>query len=268
MIRIECRRYIGLIEYKQNTSPKRKIDNILLLCYTLFIECSVFFCQKLIPYSTFLEGKMKYIIRKVPERNTKYLERLIPQHLIFNDVNHNGCIWSFLKAIELVDDNAIYVQDDILLCSDFVKKSTRVVNEHPDKVIVFSTPFLKSAFVKGETKAGGDSIIDKEGVYLAKEACWLLCTYIPKKIAQDFYNFFITDEVKTLGAYNKYMKMQADDLMFRRFLERYGYDGVFVTVPNLAGHEENKSVTIASRPIRICPMFDYENAEKKLEDEK
>ena len=210
---------------------------------------------------------MKYIIRKVPERNTAYLERLIPNHLIFNDVNHNGCIWSFLKAIELADDDAIYVQDDVLLCKDFVAKSKKVVAQYPYKVIVFSTPFLKSAFIKGEKTAGGDSIIDKEGFYLARDACWLLCTYIPKKIAQDFYNFYISDEVKTLGSYNKYMKMQADDLMFRRFLERYGYDEVFVTVPNLVGHEENKSVTIASRPKRICPMFDYDNAEKKQENE-
>lgn len=205
---------------------------------------------------------MKFVIRKVPERNTSYLERLLPNPIVINDVKHNGCIWSFLKSIETADDDAVYIQDDILLCKDFVRKCEEVISQHPDIVVVFSTPFLK-----GKTEYNGDKIIDKEGYYPAKEAGWMLCTYIPKKIAQHFFEFFITDECKTLGSYNKYIKMQADDLFFRRFLERYNYDNIFVTVPNLAGHEENKSVVCASRPIRISPMFDYDNAEIKQENE-
>lgn len=206
---------------------------------------------------------MKFVIRKVPERNTAYLERLLYHPVVVNDVNHNGCIWSFLKAIEIADDDAVYIQDDVLLCKDFLGKCRKVVGEHPDSVIVFSTPFLK-----GRTEYNGDKIIDTEGFYPAKDAGWMLCIYIPKMISQGFLNFWLTDECKTVSAYKKYMKMQADDLFFRRFLERYGYDSVFVTVPNLAGHEENVSVVCESRPKRISPMFDYHNAEKKREHEK
>ena len=206
---------------------------------------------------------MKYVIRKVPERNTLYLERLLPDALIVNDERHNGCIWSFLKAIEVADDDAIYIQDDMLLCKDFVIRAEEYMSLHRNEIVIFSTPFLK-----GKKEYNGDKIIEKEGYYEPAEAFWQLCTYIPKCISQKFLQFWLTGEYKTVSACNKYLKMQADDLFFRRFLERYEYGKVFVTVPNLAGHEENKSVVCQSRPKRISPMFNYNEAEAKFEGEK
>ena len=57
--------------------------------------------------------------------------------------------------------------------------------------------------------------------------------------------------------WTKYKKMNADDLMFCKWYNK----NVFITVPQLAGHQENQSVTVKSRPIRISPLFDYENCE-------
>ena len=205
---------------------------------------------------------MKYIIRKVPERNTRYLERLLPDAVVVNDVNHNGCIWSFLKAIETDDDDAVYIQDDILLCKDFRKKAEEYISKYPSDVIVFCFPVQKN-----NKNASWFCQVKKEGFYSAKDGCYLLCTYIPKKIACLFYDFCISGECETIGAYKKYIKMQADDLMFNRFLEKKDFNNVFVTIPNLAGHEENVSVTVKSRPKRISPMFDYENCEKKVSSE-
>jgi len=35
---------------------------------------------------------MKYVIRKVPERDTSYLERLLPDADVYSDVLHVGAI--------------------------------------------------------------------------------------------------------------------------------------------------------------------------------
>ena len=74
---------------------------------------------------------MKYIIRKIPKRNTKYLERLLPDALVYNDVKHHGCIYSFLKAIETVDDDCVYIQDDMLLCKNFRNLADNYIKKYP-----------------------------------------------------------------------------------------------------------------------------------------
>lgn len=205
---------------------------------------------------------MKYIIRKVPERNTKYLERLLPEAEIVNDVNHNGCVWSFLKAIEVANDDAIYIQDDMLLCKDFKKKAEEYVKKYPSSVIIFSSHIIKNA------KKYAETIYREEKFYTGKEGgTWLLCTYIPKKIGMEFFDFIVSEECKKLGSWKKYEKMQADDLLFCKFLDLRSYKA-FVVVPQLAGHEENKSVVLASRPKRISPLFDYKNCEQKGDSEK
>lgn len=192
---------------------------------------------------------MKYVIRKVPERNTEYLEKLLPEAVVVNDVNHNGAIWSFLKAVEVVDDDAIYVQDDMLLCKDFKNRAEAYIKKYPDDVIVFSTAVIKNA-----EKYGG-KVYDQEGFYLSSEGITLmLCSYIPQKISKAFRSFVMMGGAEN---WTKYKKMNADDLMFCKWYNR----NVFITVPQLAGHQENQSVTVKSRPIRISPLFDYENCE-------
>lgn len=197
---------------------------------------------------------MKYCIRKVPERNTKYLEKLLPEAIIVNDVNHNGAIWSFLKSIETADDDCIYIQDDMLLCKDFKSRAETYVKQYPDEVIVFST----LSEIKNKQKT-----IQTEGFYTARNGGWLLATYIPKDIARAFKLFFITEQYKKIPQYKRYLKSQFDDIFFCRWLDMFTSKKVFVTNPSLCGHNElEKSVINPSRPKRISPMFDYEDCEK------
>lgn len=197
---------------------------------------------------------MKYCIRKVPEQNTEYLEKLLPEAIIVNDVNHNGAIWSFLKAIETADDDCIYIQDDILLCKDFKSRAETYVKQYPDEVIVFSTLCEKS----NKTDS-----IQKEGFYTAREGGWLLATYIPKDIAKTFKAFFLAEQFKKIPQWERYIKSDFDDIFFCRYLDSFTSCKVFVTNPSLCGHNDIvKSVINASRPKRISPMFDYEGAEK------
>ena len=109
---------------------------------------------------------MKYVIRKVPERDTSYLERLIPGALIYNDIEHCGAVESFVAAIKQADDDAVYIQDDMLLCTDFCARVESCIAQHPDTVVIFSTT----------------SRLAKAGINPASKRRSLLCTYIPRAI--------------------------------------------------------------------------------------
>lgn len=190
---------------------------------------------------------MKYVIRKVPERDTSYLERLLPDPLIVCDEKHSGIRWSFRQAILLANDDAVYVQDDMLLCKNFARRAEEYIEKYPDNVIVFSN------FTHDKKSCN----VVTEGFWNPRAAGWLLCTYIPKKIAMAFVYACDNNLFKRPKNIKKY---DLDDMEFSCFLEAFGMD-VFVTVPNLAGHPKNESVSGFNRAARICPNFDYENAE-------
>lgn len=194
---------------------------------------------------------MKYVIRKVPERDTVYLERLIPGALIYNDVEHRGAVESFVEAIKMADDDAVYVQDDMLLCENFCARAEKHISSYPDTVIVFSNPANDKKYTH----------IVQEGHYSPINAGYLLCTYIPRKTGKAFVEWYERKGYKTIELYKRYFEMQLDDALFFHFLYSVGRD-VFVTVPNLAGHPKNKSIIDARRPPRICVNFDYSRAAK------
>ena len=192
---------------------------------------------------------MKFVIRKVPERDTSYLERHIPSAMVYSDVEHKGAIQSFIDAIKAADDDAVYVQDDMLLCKDFAVRAKAYVNQNPDRVIVFAN----------FTHDKQSSHVTYEGHFPAREGGWLLCTYIPKHIALAFCKWYENKGYETVRNHKKYLEMQGDDIFFCRFLEQIDKD-VLVAVPNLAGHRKNKSVINPNRPVRVCVNFNYEEA--------
>lgn len=189
---------------------------------------------------------MKYIIRKVPERDTSYLEQLISGAKIYNDADHYGAVHSFIEAIKMADDDAVYVQDDMILCPDFCVRAESYISSHPDAVIAFS--------YTANTKCGL-----KEGFYRMLGGGFLLCTYIPKAIGNAFVEWYERREWKALKIPAAYFNQQLDDCFFGLYLDKIGKD-VFLAIPNLAGHPRNKSVIDQNRPERICAYFEYKSS--------
>ena len=167
---------------------------------------------------------MKYVIRKVPERDTVYLERLIPGALIYNDVEHRGAVESFVEAIKMANDDALYVQDDMLLCHDFCARAESYIARHSDTVIVFSTT----------------SRIAEAGIYPASKGRFLLCTYIPRAIGKAFVEWYESREYEALRLPWSYYYDQQDDGFFYCFRVKPNYN-VFVAIPNLAGHRRTQA---------------------------
>lgn len=191
---------------------------------------------------------MKYVIRKVPERDTTYLERLIPDAIIYNDVEHEGPIISFVKAMELANDDAVYVQDDMILCENFCERCNEICEKHRNEVV----QLCNFTFFTGKTR------VLIEGYYDPWETPWCLCVYIPKRISQYFVWMYNAGKLKP----TKFeLRGQSDDWMLARVVQYMG-EKEYLIVPNLAGHPINKSTVNSGRDtqIRMCMNFEYDKA--------
>ena len=195
---------------------------------------------------------MKFVIRKVPERDTSILESILPNAIVYNDVRHEGCLTSFIRVLEEVDDDAVYIVDDMILAKNFKERAQAVIAERPNDVIVFSN----FAYID-KTK--------KEGYYPADMMSWLLCTYIPKRIAKPYVEFMKNG---AKGMPKKWFVREADDATFGCFLQRQLSEVVYLTVPNLAGHSANTSVVNPTREARLTENFDYANAAVEYRNDK
>lgn len=192
---------------------------------------------------------MKIVIRKVPERDTSKLECAIGNAIVFNDTNHNGCLWSFTKALEIANDSAIYIQDDMILCRDFVERASEIIGRLPEFVIVFSYPCKASEKERENLYCGFREPFKGGG---------LLCTYIPNRIREKYLLDKKTGAWKTSDYVARH---QLDDVDFGSWLAKHG-ECIYYVVPNLAGHSYGESVINKNKPKnRLCADFDYNDTE-------
>ena len=192
---------------------------------------------------------MHYVIRKVPERDTSILESILGNDVIvYSDEQHKGALNAFIDVLNRVNDDAVFIQDDMILCRNFKKRVSEYINSHKDEVVVFSN--------NDNDKECKDA--RHEGYYSSMIAGWQLCTYIPLKYAKGFLEWwFIKGGNKKVPKY--YIQRQYDDFCFNRYLYEIGQP-VFLVVPNLAGHPKNES-TISKRSYRITHNFNYEDTD-------
>jgi len=196
---------------------------------------------------------MKYIVRKVPERDVTYFEYLIPEAIFYNDALHEGPIKSFVGAMKLAQDDAVYIQDDMLLCRDFKARCDAVCKAHKDEVVQLANNTFRN--VKTRVLVGGH--------YPADKVPWCLCIYIPWRLASAFVDWYESGRIKpTKFETNGY----SDDLLFSRFMKKMKEDE-YLVVPNLAGHPMNKSIVgkltgrdVRDGQIRISMNFEYDKA--------
>ena len=107
---------------------------------------------------------MKIIVRKMPEM---VLDKSFEQ---LND-NYETCfagnaMETFMKSVEMSqDDDCLNMEDDIILCDNFLEKVNKIIARHPDKMITFFT--LKN-------RPMGENIED------GRNFCMAQCVYMPK----------------------------------------------------------------------------------------
>lgn len=162
---------------------------------------------------------MKIIVRKMPEM---VLDKSFKQIEGMYETCYNGkAMETFMKSIELsVEDDCLNMEDDIILCKDFLNEVNKVIEKHPNKVISFFT--LKNV---EETK-------EMSG----RTFCMNQCVYMPKwfnKLLKEYYNVWIKSK-RGIENPTGYDYMMAD--LLSKVKENY-----ILSIPCLVQHIEMKS---------------------------
>lgn len=109
---------------------------------------------------------MKYYIRTTLERKLDETYSQIEYDLLI-DKEHKP-VESFIKQLEFIsEENAVLLEDDLILCKNFKQKIEEIINQFPDRIINFFT-FPKIYFQTRESK----------------KFLWNQCTYYPKNIGK------------------------------------------------------------------------------------
>ena len=79
---------------------------------------------------------MKYIVRNAGNRNIDHLKEAIPGLIVIH--NEISGMAAFVEAMEAAgDDAAVHLEDDIILCPNFVSRLEEIVTAHENDVIQF-----------------------------------------------------------------------------------------------------------------------------------
>jgi len=135
---------------------------------------------------------MKYYVRTTLERelNDSYSQ---VEYDILVDKDRQP-IKSFIKQLRLIsDDNAVLMEDDIILCKDFKEKIEKVISEHPNDVI----NFFQDPFNWFES-------------HYTQSFRWNQCTYYPKGLGKR-----IADEMEKIynNAINSHLQYDSIERM-------------------------------------------------------
>lgn len=129
---------------------------------------------------------------------------------------------TFLESVKMSqDDDCLNLEDDIILCNDFLKRVKAVIDRHPDKVITFFT--LKDRPMGENIESG-------------RTFCMNQCVYMPKWFNQTLLRYSDTWLASERGKKNP----TAYDYMMGDMLNKIGQTYILYQ-PSLVQHMEMKS---------------------------
>lgn len=136
---------------------------------------------------------MKYYVRTTGERDLSQYSVL--EYTPLYDYEHRP-VESYIEQLRLIsDDDAVLLEDDVILCKDFQNKIEDVISNHKHQIINFyQCP----------------TMYHKPMVYPAKMFMWNQCIYYPKGIGS-----ILADEMERLLSIKKYKQydmLEADAL--------------------------------------------------------
>ena len=177
---------------------------------------------------------VKYLIHSCNNRDWYVKEHLIPSMLkqeiedsdiiTYLDVDNEGNLQSFIKSIDLLDDDGDtwHLQDDILICSNFKERTEQTYDA--ELVCGFASKYDKQG--KPGKQKGIDNI-------------WYSfpCIRIPNMILKHFVIWFYSYLQHDKRFEMWLRKKKNDDLLFRYFIDSYYKNIEAINVaPNLVEH--------------------------------
>lgn len=124
------------------------------------------------------------------------------------------------KLLSVEQDRCLLMEDDILLCDDFLKDVHNAINTYPEEVITFFT--LKN--IEKTSKLKGRTFVSN------------LCYYLPKGMASELYDYSF-EWLKTAKGIEH---PTGCDYCLSDYLKKIGKD-YYVWYPNLVQHKQQPS---------------------------
>ena len=173
---------------------------------------------------------MKYYVRTTLERKLDKSYSQIEYDLLI-DKEHKP-IDSFIKQLEIIsEEDAILLEDDLILCRNFKNRIEEVIKKYPDKIINFFT-FPKQYFKTREYQ----------------KFLWNQCTYYPKGVAKK-----VAEAMKIVRTEND----KQYDILENNALEKLKLTHIQYR-PCLVQHLDGKSLIGNHESGRMCIYFiDY-----------
>lgn len=138
---------------------------------------------------------------------------------------------TFMKSVEMSqNDDCLNLEDDIILCDNFLSKIKAVIDRHPDKLISFFT--LKNRPMGENIESG-------------KTFCMNQCVYMPKWFNQMLLKYSDTWLKSERGKNNP----TAYDYMMGDMLSKIGQTYILYQ-PSLVQHMEMKSRITPTRSTK------------------
>lgn len=176
---------------------------------------------------------INYYIRTTLDRKLDISYQQIPYQLMI-DYNHN-CGKAFIEQLKQIkNEDAVLLEDDLILCKDFKKRIEEIIEKHPNDIINFFTYPNK---------------YNKEGY--CEDFCYNCCTYFPKEKTKELLRVIETFPVISSSA----------ECIMRNCLSRLRYNH-YLYQPPLVQHLDLGSIMNHTRCKfkRRSPYFiDYLN---------
>ena len=132
---------------------------------------------------------MKYYVRTTGERDLSGYSVL--DYTPLYDYEHKP-LESYIKQLRIIsNDDAVFMEDDIILCRDFQKKIEEVIARRPHQIINFY--YLPESYYS-------------PSIFPAKLYHWNQCVYYPKGIAKQIADKM--DEIKEKNKMHHYDVLQ------------------------------------------------------------
>ena len=110
-------------------------------------------------------------------RDISNLKEAIPNLKVCVDYNHDA-MGNFLNSMRITENPCIHLEDDIVLCDNFLQKVTDAVNQYPDYVINFFS------LRKEDYEIGKPHFVNGARFMMNQ------CFYIPSKIGVKIADFY------------------------------------------------------------------------------
>lgn len=175
------------------------------------------------------EKPVRYGVRVVKQRlpNIESYKEQIPNLEIFLD-RYGHSFYSFIRALsDMCDDPVVLLEDDVILCDDFVKRVEMEIAKKPQEIIQFFS-------MRGKDSEVGSRYDNKFSMNQ--------CTYYPPGMCRKLVDFYYDSRWRHhVGS--------GSDIFVREYLNtmRIKY---WIACPSLVQHIEGKSVIDPRRSSR------------------